>query len=533
MPEFAVTYCRYSGGHNQTEQSIEGQLRDNYEFAKRNGITIIEEYIDRAISGREFENRPEFQRMMRDSAKKKFSYVIVWKTDRFGRNREEIVLNKSKLKKNGVKLLYSAESIPEGKEGIVMESLFEALAEFFSADLAQKTTRGMRESVLKGNVIGGTIPIGYRVKDKRYVIDPFYGDLVKEGFRRYSAGESAKSITDSWNAKGIKTYSDGVFNTTTFLRMLRNEKYLGIYRWGEIVNDNAIPPIVDKELWDSVQKRLEANPQGKRVHPNSECPLPFLLTGKLVCGICGNPISGESGTGKKGKKYYYYKCNTKKQHRKSDKVDVCTLKNHRKEELEQMVTECTVNAVLKPDVISYLADEMVKKKNSEEDDTVYLMKSKQAALKDTEKAIKNIMTAIEAGIFTDTTKDRLLELEAKKKELTDQIALMDVKKPEFDKDQIEFFLYALLNQDTTKSEFMEEIIDTFIHKVYIYHDRLIIVYNMMIDASDQETVILNKQNAEDIASGVRLSKGTVYCSEASRTQILYVSITCFVAEFRF
>ena len=161
----AVIYARYSPGPRQTDQSIEGQVRDCMAYAKENGITVLDVYADRHISGSDFENRGEFNRMLRDAERKQFDSIIVWKIDRFGRDREEIALNKIKLKRHGIRLLYAKEIIPEGPEGIILESLMEGLAEYYVADLRQKVKRGHRESALKGHSVGGQAPYGYKIVD--------------------------------------------------------------------------------------------------------------------------------------------------------------------------------------------------------------------------------------------------------------------------------------------------------------------------------------------------------------------------------
>ena len=155
----AVIYARYSSD-NQREESIEGQIRECTAFAEKNGITILKHYVDRAYSATT-DNRPEFQNMIRDSAKKIFDLVIVWKLDRFARNRYDSAKYKSVLKKNGVKVISATEVISEGAEGIILESVLEGYAEYFSADLSEKVVRGMTENVLKCKFNGGTLPIGY------------------------------------------------------------------------------------------------------------------------------------------------------------------------------------------------------------------------------------------------------------------------------------------------------------------------------------------------------------------------------------
>lgn len=117
----AVIYARFSS-HNQTEQSIEGQLKTCYEFAEKNGYTVVGEYIDRAISGTT-DARPDFLRMIDDSAKKSFQYVLVYQLDRFARNRYDSATYKAKLKKNGVRVLSARENITDDASGILVEHL--------------------------------------------------------------------------------------------------------------------------------------------------------------------------------------------------------------------------------------------------------------------------------------------------------------------------------------------------------------------------------------------------------------------------
>ncbi len=121
-----VIYARYSC-EKQTEQSIEGQLRVCHEFAERNGYIIVHEYIDRAVSGKT-DKREQFQRMLQDSAKKEYDYVLVYKLDRFARNRYDSAHYKALLRKNGVKVVSAKEAIAEGSEGILLESVLEGMA---------------------------------------------------------------------------------------------------------------------------------------------------------------------------------------------------------------------------------------------------------------------------------------------------------------------------------------------------------------------------------------------------------------------
>ena len=153
-----VAYYRYSGGSGQTEQSIEGQRRDCETYARLHNMTIQKEYVDRHISGKT-DDRAAFQQMITDSDKGAFDMVICWKTDRFARNRYDSAVYKKRLRDNGVEIVYAAESNIAGAEGIIIEGVMEALAEYYSAELAEKMRRGMRESALKGRPSADAVPL--------------------------------------------------------------------------------------------------------------------------------------------------------------------------------------------------------------------------------------------------------------------------------------------------------------------------------------------------------------------------------------
>ena len=173
----AVIYARYSS-ERQTEQSIEGQLRVCHEYAARNDFIIVETYIDRAMSGTN-DHRTNFQRMLKDSAKRAWDYVLVYKLDRFSRNKYETAMNKKTLRDNGVRLISATENIPDTPEGIILESLLEGMAEYYSAELSQKVKRGFRESREKGFFTGGHLLFGYRLQDKKIIIQPDEAEIQR------------------------------------------------------------------------------------------------------------------------------------------------------------------------------------------------------------------------------------------------------------------------------------------------------------------------------------------------------------------
>ena len=225
-----VIYARYSSD-NQREESIEGQIRECKAFAEKNDIEIIEIYIDRALSAKT-DNRPDFQRLIKESGRKKFEVMLVWKLDRFARNKFDSAHYKRILKNNGVRVVSATEVISTGPEGILLESMLEGMAEYYSADLSEKVMRGQTENALKCKYNGGTLPIGYVVdKEQHFQIDPVAAPLVLQAFTDYSNGKSMREVTDMLNLAGIRTKRGGKVSINSVTRMLHNRKYIGEYQY--------------------------------------------------------------------------------------------------------------------------------------------------------------------------------------------------------------------------------------------------------------------------------------------------------------
>ena len=332
-----MIYARYSSD-NQREESIEGQIRECTAYAEKNGITIVKHYIDRAISAKT-DNRPEFQQMIKDSDKKLFDIVLVWKLDRFARNRYDSARYKTQLKKNGVKLMPATEIISEGPEGIILESVLEGYAEYYSADLAEKVVRGQTENILKGRCNGGRGTFGYTLdSERKFHIDPLASLFVLESFRKYRDGLTMKEIRDWLNENGIKNPVGGAFTYNSVEHMLKNRRYIGELKFRDVVVPDAIPPIIPLELFEDVQEKIAKN---KKAPARRKAEDDYLLTTKLYCGYCGALMFGESGTSRTGEVHRYYKCATAK------KKKGCKNKTVRKQWLEDLVVNQTTDYSVK------------------------------------------------------------------------------------------------------------------------------------------------------------------------------------------
>lgn len=466
-----VIYARYSAGPRQTDQSIEGQLRVCTDFCKQRGLTVIDTYCDRHISGRTDE-RPEFQRLIADAKRKKFEAVVVYKTDRFARNKYDSAVYKRELKRNGIQIFYAAEAIPDGPEGIILESLMEGLAEYYSAELAQKIKRGMHESALKCQSTGSGRPLGYRVDEqKHFQIDPESAQTVQTIFEQYIKGESNAAICELLNSRGLRTAQGKPFNKNSINRIIKNRKYIGEYRYHDIVVEGGMPAIISKDTFNLAQAEMERRRTRKAPKsPKAE----YLLAGRLFCGHCKGPMQGVSGTGKSGNKWYYYYCgNTRGKNKTCDKKQVSL------DRLERAVVDFTVRYILQEEVLEELARK-VHAAQERQNDTASEIAFYEKKLADNKKSIANVLRAIESGAATQTLPARLQELENEQAVILGELSFLKGKCLAFTEDQILFALTKHLEPYPGESEqdYRRRIISDFVSEVYLYDDRLLIYFNI-------------------------------------------------------
>jgi DNA invertase Pin-like site-specific DNA recombinase len=479
----AVIYARYSSD-NQTENSIEGQLRECKAFAKNKNIAVAGSYIDRALSAKT-DARPDFQRMIKDSGKKVFDVIIVWKLDRFARNRYDSAHYKSILRKNGVKVISATEAISEGAEGILLESLLEGLAEYYLVELGLKVSRGLTENALKTLHNGGVVPYGLTVdNERRYQPDPLTAPVVREIFERYADGESVAEIRKSLSERGVKTKTGGdQLNYNSIRNMLQNRKYLGEYRYGGQIVPDAYPAVVSLELFNRAQERLQKN---KRTPAKSKAKVDYLLTTKLCCGKCGTFMVGESGVGKMGRIYNYYKCLSNKRKR-----GCVQKKSVKKDWIEQIVVRDTVDYALHESEIRRIAKALMDLQ--EREDTALPLLRRELA--ETDKGLKNIADAIQQGIITKTTKQRLEELEVLKSDLEIKILQAELQKDILTEEKIIFWINRFKDGDITDPAYQRAIIDIFVNAICLYDDRIVLTYNFK---SAARTITLTDIESSDL-----------------------------------
>ena len=489
-----VIYARFSS-HNQTEQSIEGQLKVCREYAERNNYTIIDIYKDEARSGTK-DNRSDFQRMIEDSNKKLFQGILVYQLDRFARNKYDSVVYKRKLKKNGVRVLSAKENISDDASGILMESVLEGMAEYYSVELGQKVVRGMGINAEKCYYNGGPIPLGYKVKEideksknnkkkKVFEIDESTAYIVKNIFDMYNNGKTMEQISNYLNSKGIKTRKGNSYKKNSISVILKNRRYTGIYIYKDIEKVGGIPKIIEEDVFNEVQEKLA---KMKIAPAKSKAKDEYLLTTKLFCGHCKEMMTGTSGTSHTKKVYKYYVCNGIKK-KKCNKTKV------HKESMEHLVV-AEARKILTNRNIAKISKNVVEL--CEKDINATKLKQLNGELKNNERRKDNLLNAVmECGEenIRNSLYEKIKELDMARVNIEKEIIVEERNHIKVTEDEITFFLTQLRKGNINDVKYRKMFIDTLIDKIYLYDDRMTIVFT-----TQNKKVELDKKILEEAES---------------------------------
>lgn len=470
----AVIYARYSSS-NQREESIEGQIRICTEYAKKKGYKITNQYIDRAMTGKN-DNRPAFRQMLNDSDKGMFDVLLVYKTDRFARNRYDSAIHKTRLKKNKVQIEYAAEQIPNDSTAVLIEGFLENLAEYYSVNLSENTKRGKYENALKKKSNGGVTPIGYKRIDGSLVIDEEKAPIIRFIFQNYIDGISyANIIKKARERYGIKLSMSGL------KLILQNEVYTGKYIYntydGEtFVYEDNHEAIVSRETYEKAKEKRLAN---KRSPNAGKGKRKYALSGLIKCGECGGHIIVSHSYKNGEPAFFRLYCLNRKEHKN------CNNPTRKMEIVENAVIEAIKNKILDRKTIKTLAEKAC---SLQEDNSLDKLKELQTELKNVQKSKNNIIAAIEQGIITPTTKDRLQELEHLESDL--QVKIATEKKAEnknLTVPEIEKFLKKYCSGNMQDETFRFELTHTFVKEILIFKDRFEITLKLS-DMEIKETV---------------------------------------------
>ena len=491
-----VIYARYSS-HNQTEQSIEGQLNVCYEYAKQNNLTVINEYIDRAMTGTN-DNREQFQKMIEDSANGQFKAVLLYQLDRFGRNDLECAINENRLNKNGVEVLSAKENFTNDPSGKLLKGVIRSINQYYSDELSVKVRRGMDINGDKYFYNGGTVPLGLKLEiveeqngpfnkkiyKKRYVIDEEKAPIVQKIFEMYVNDNTMADIIRYLNEKGIKTSQGNEFNKNSIRTIILNKKYIGIYSYKGKETKGVIPSIVEEDVFYKAQEKLLKN---KNAPARKRAKTQYLLTTKLFCGNCKEMMVGVSGTSKNGKLHCYYSC-------KGSWQKKCARKNISKDYIEDLVVE-RAREILTDENINIIAKAIVEYSRKQKNKSNLKTLQKQLKLKEKEK--ENLLDSlkkckvdiVKQTIFEEIQKEEEERIIIQKQILEEEKAFIQMTIP-----QIKAFLKLIRNGSVTDFRYRQMLINVLIYRIYIYDDSLTIMFN--IENKENKAKLPDIENVE-------------------------------------
>lgn len=482
----AVAYCRYSSD-NQREESIDAQLRAIRSYCEKNNYALVDTYIDEAKSATTAK-RPSFQKMLSDSSANLFDVVIVHKLDRFSRDRYDSAFCKRKLRENGIKLFSVLENLDDSPESIILESLLEGMAEYYSANLARETMKGMKETAYQCKHNGGTPPLGYDVdSDKHYVINKEEAEAVRIIFDWYAKDRTYSAILEELNRLGYKTKRGGRFGKNSLHDILVNEKYIGTYVFNksvakingkrnnritkakdEIIRiENGMPAIIDKKTWEEVQEKMKNNKSNGRKSAKQI----YLLSGLIYCGSCDGSMHGITRhCGRNKTAYSSYECTTRKRKGK----DVCSMKAIGKNIVENAVIDHLLENVFSISGSQELAEKIYTFSQTQNKGVNTDLANFKKQLSQIDIKINNIVDAIADGMFHPSMKEKMDALEARKEELQIKIAgaehINNVHS--LSKEKIAAYLTKDADIKEKSPEEQKKIIQTYIKRVTIYENKI-------------------------------------------------------------
>lgn len=441
----AAVYARFSS-ERQREESIADQLRVCRDFAAREGYDVVAAYTDEARSGTDAERRPGFQRMVRDAERAGWGAVIVYKMDRFARNRYDSAMYKARLKRCGTRLVSATEGIPDGPEGIILDAVLEGMAEYYSANLAQNVRRGMEGNALKCRHNGVTV-YGYRCEpDGTYSIDKLESAAVRHAFEMAAAGERKSAIAAWMNGAGYRTAKGREWDVNKVSKLLAMRRYMGEYSWGGVVVPGGMPAIVSRELWEAANRSV---PRGRPCRRDET--VEYLLSG-IFYTADGDRMEPTSGTSHTGDVHRYYRCRR-------------TGQSIRKGDAERRVREAVAGLLAD----GSMDDEIVEAVMAYHGELTAADRAAAEALRSriagADGRVSNLLDAIERGGASARLSERIRAVEAERAACEAELAELERGMPAIEPDMVRFFLHKLRGCDAP-----DAVVRGFVSRVVIDRD---------------------------------------------------------------
>lgn len=488
-------YTRYSDNNQDGGYSIEYQLSECTDYMNKHGLALHKTYIDQAVTATKVAGRDAFHELIHDVKNGLIDIVVVYKFSRIFRNAYESHKYRKLFKKHGVKLISVTQQVDdETSSGQLMIGVMANIDEYQSAVISDHVKSAMREMVSEGFFAGGTVPYGYKLETiqhgkktrKKYVPDEFEKEVVRKLFELYADNYSLKYLQDYTKSIGAASRSGKTFSIQTIARMLRNDFYIGILRYNAqghepIIVYDVIPPIIDKMLWDRVQKRHTSQ---RKVKPRKHKDL-YSLTGKIVCGKCGMHFFGvRSASVQRGKKYdyKYYVCS------KSKTYSECNCKRVRKDFLEDIVLDEIKKNILNEKSIYQIANQIISKLNENPDAQKNRLKEFKKELSTVKSQISELLDLKSLRLVDNVyLVEHMKPLQERAKELEVQIyAIEQQTKMTISHAMIVDYLNKMLDlSDTTDDEVLQTIFNSFVSKIIINNEEIKIELFVSSPTTDQ------------------------------------------------
>lgn len=491
----SAIYLRYSSD-NQRDESLEAQERAIKDFAQKNNIDIVKIYADRAKSATS-DKRPEFQQMIKDSALGIFDTVIVHKLDRFSRDKYDSAMYKKKLKVNGIQLISVTENLDGSPESIILESVIEGMAQYYSANLAREVMKGMKETAYQCKHTGGTPPLGYdKGEDRKYVINEKEADIVKIIFEMYINGYSYNKIIEHLNGKGLKTKNGNSFGKNSIYSILANEKYSGVYVFNRSSKKNALgrrnnhsskdeseiirveggmPAIITREVFEKAKAMMGMRKKTPGANKAKEV---YLLSGLIYCGHCGSAMQGNRRIFKDKPKYCSYRCGCRQNKNECDNKEI------RKEYIEEFVLSELEKNILNEKAIPILVKKINEHLQEQAKTGKLQIDSINQELNQVNKQIENIVTAITNGFYQDEFKAKMEDLKNKKLRLETNLKEYEVKggMNAITEEQVKqlFSMFKGFVMERNLPE-CKKFIQNYVDKVIVYRGHVEVIFSVAFD----------------------------------------------------
>ena len=490
------------------DESIDAQIRAIEEYADKNDIKIVNKFIDRAKSATS-DKRPAFQEMIKycEADNTGISMVIVHKLDRFSRDKYDSAMYKQKLKVKGIRVVSVLENLDNSPESLILESVIEGMAQYYSANLAREVAKGQKENALKALHNGGDAPLGYDVAfDKTYLVNEEEAQAVKIIFDMYVNGYSYSNIIDKLNDLGYKTKRGNKFGKNSLHGILSNEKYTGVYVFNktqrkgvngkrnghkqksddEIIKvEGGMPQIIDREVFLQAQEMMQKRKKAPGSHKATTL---YLLTGLIRCGECGHAMQGNRRKDKYGNDYISYRCGCRKQKRD------CKNKEIKRDYLEEFVLTELEKHILNDEAIPVLSKALNERLKTKSNDNHEMLTNLRNKLEKVNKEIENILNAIMSGIVNNVLKNKLDELEKVKLNLELKINELsvesdDVVSVDITEDQIRSMFGKFKDFVLTRNlPECKKFIGDYIKEVIVYKDHIEVVFNVVFSFDDDNII---------------------------------------------